>query len=403
TSTSPVGSYPSSCSGAVDANYTIGYTAGSVSVTVNNPVPSITTLDPTSATASGAAFTLTVNGANFVNGAIVRWNGTDRTTTYDSSTQLRAIILATDITAAEVPLVTVFNPTPGGGTSDEKPFFITTTGALVASSTTETGIDLTITNGSVTAATTGTGTVTVAQYASDPGGTPTFTATGQYFDVQISGIFTSVTIDICGLASGTTIYFWTGTAWVVASNQSYSAGCVTVTVNATTVPNLTQLAGAIFGVGNNAPTISIGAPSATITTGGPVTYTVTYADTNFNSSALVPGNITLNKTGTANGTIDVSGSGLTRTVTISSITGIGTLGISIAAGTASDLAGNTAPAPGPSATFIVATTRGSGGQGIIPITGSLDEFGLLRILILALVLVADFFLVVRTRKSRAQR
>ncbi|MBE3120190.1 MAG: hypothetical protein IMZ50_15735, partial [Candidatus Atribacteria bacterium] len=202
TSTSPVGSYPSSCSGAVDANYTIGYTAGSVSVTVNNPVPSITTLDPTSATAGGAAFTLTVNGANFVNGAIVRWNGTDRTTTYDSSTQLRAIILATDITAAEVPLVTVFNPTPGGGISDEKPFFITTTGALVASSTTETGIDLTITNGSVTAATTGTGTVTVAQYASDPGGTPTFTATGQYFDVQISGSFTSVTIDICELASG---------------------------------------------------------------------------------------------------------------------------------------------------------------------------------------------------------
>ena len=33
TSTSPVGSYPSSCTGAVDANYTIGYVDGSVSVT----------------------------------------------------------------------------------------------------------------------------------------------------------------------------------------------------------------------------------------------------------------------------------------------------------------------------------------------------------------------------------
>ena len=52
----------------------------------------------------------------------------------------------------------------------------------------------------------------------------------------------------------------------------------------------------------------------------------------------------------------VTGSGLTYTVTISSITGNGTLGISIAAGTASDLAGNLAPAAGPSATFMVDNT-----------------------------------------------
>ena len=108
-----------------------------------------------------------------------------------------------------------------------------------------------------------------------------------------------------------------------------------------------------------APTVSIGAPSATITSGGPVTYTVTYADTNFNSSTLVPGNITLNKTGTANGTIGVSGTGLTRIVTISGITGDGTLGISIAAGTASDLAGNTAPAAGPSTTFDISQASSS--------------------------------------------
>ena len=79
---------------------------------------------------------------------------------------------------------------------------------------------------------------------------------------------------------------------------------------------------------------------------------MTYADANFNASTLAAGNITLNKTGTANGTVAVSGTGLTRTVTISSITGDGSLGISIAAGTASDLAGNMAPAAGPSATFI---------------------------------------------------
>jgi large repetitive protein len=52
----------------------------------------------------------------------------------------------------------------------------------------------------------------------------------------------------------------------------------------------------------------------------------------------------------------VSGSGTTRTVTITNTTGDGTIGISIAAGTASDMAGNTAGAAGPSATFIVDNT-----------------------------------------------
>ena len=76
-------------------------------------------------------------------------------------------------------------------------------------------------------------------------------------------------------------------------------------------------------------------PLGLVCIGGPITYTVTYADANFNSSTLAAANITLNKTGTANGTVGVSGTGLTRTVTISGITGDGSLGISIVAGTAS--------------------------------------------------------------------
>ncbi len=98
------------------------------------------------------------------------------------------------------------------------------------------------------------------------------------------------------------------------------------------------------------PTVSISAPSAAVTKSGPVTYTVTYdgADT----VSLTNADVTLHKTGTANGTVAVSGTGTTtRTVTIDSISGTGTLGISIAAGTASDDAGNNAGAAGPSETF----------------------------------------------------
>ena len=71
---------------------------------------------------------MTVNGSSFVNGATVRWNGTDRTTTFVSTTQLTAAIPASDITASGTAQVTVFNPTPGGGTSSAQTFTINTSG-----------------------------------------------------------------------------------------------------------------------------------------------------------------------------------------------------------------------------------------------------------------------------------
>lgn len=90
----------------------------------NNPVPVATTLNPNSATAGGGGFTLTVNGSSFVNGAIVRWNGSNRTTTFVSATQLTAAITAADIGAAGTQGVTVFNPGPGGGLSNSVSFTV---------------------------------------------------------------------------------------------------------------------------------------------------------------------------------------------------------------------------------------------------------------------------------------
>jgi hypothetical protein len=106
---------------------------------------------------------------------------------------------------------------------------------------------------------------------------------------------------------------------------------------------------------NTAPTLLVSAPSLTVTNGGPVTYTVTY--TGADNVTLANGNVALISTGTATGNIATSGTGtVTRTVTISAITGNGTLGISITAGTASDQAGNTAAAAGPAAVFTVDNT-----------------------------------------------
>jgi gliding motility-associated-like protein len=104
------------------------------------------------------------------------------------------------------------------------------------------------------------------------------------------------------------------------------------------------------------PTVTISNPSVSSTHTGPVSYTITYADANFNTSSLALSNITPITTGTATGTIGLSGSGTSYTVTISNTSGTGTLGISIAAGTASDIAGNIAGAAGPSVTFSVTPT-----------------------------------------------
>ena len=101
-----------------------GGTSNAMTFTINNPVPAISSISPSSATAGGAAFTLTVNGSNFVSGSVVDWNGSPRTTTFFSKTKLTASIPAADIATAGTASVTVVNGPPGGGTSNAKPFTI---------------------------------------------------------------------------------------------------------------------------------------------------------------------------------------------------------------------------------------------------------------------------------------
>jgi hypothetical protein len=98
--------------------------AGAVTVTVN-PVPSISSIAPISQNIGGGAFVLTVNGSDFVNGAVVRFAGSDRATTYVSPTQLTASIPASDLAAMGTFNITVFNPAPGGGTSNAQTFTVT--------------------------------------------------------------------------------------------------------------------------------------------------------------------------------------------------------------------------------------------------------------------------------------
>jgi hypothetical protein len=164
-------------------------------------VPTLTSLVPNSTGTGGAAFTLTLNGTNFISSSVAQWKGSARTTTFVSSTQLTAAITASDIAASGTAAVTVFNPTPGGGTSNALTF--------------------TITDFSV-GSTNPTQTVTAGQTAN-------FTIT----TATVLGAFPgSVTFGASGLPSGTNVTF---------NPSSVSAGASTAMSVTTTARNTAQV------------------------------------------------------------------------------------------------------------------------------------------------------------------
>jgi 6-phosphogluconolactonase len=87
--------------------------------------PTIASISPNTAVAGGPAFTLTINGTNFVAGSMVNFGGSAPATTFVNSTQLTAAIPASSIASAGMSAVTVTNPAPGGGTSNAINFTVT--------------------------------------------------------------------------------------------------------------------------------------------------------------------------------------------------------------------------------------------------------------------------------------
>src|SRR5262249_60839847 len=74
------------------------YTAGVITLTPEiTSTPTLTSLNPDSVIVGGPQFTLTILGANFVNGAVAQVNGVDRSTQIISATEARATILPQDI------------------------------------------------------------------------------------------------------------------------------------------------------------------------------------------------------------------------------------------------------------------------------------------------------------------
>lgn len=97
-------------------------------ISVNVVAPEIISINPDSKIANSGAFTLTVDGKGFTTASKVYWNGSLRTTTYVSPTQLTAAIPGTDLPAPGIVQITVRN---GSFTSNAVDFEIESSGVPV--------------------------------------------------------------------------------------------------------------------------------------------------------------------------------------------------------------------------------------------------------------------------------
>lgn len=89
--------------GSVDAyNFIVNWQGAATTGKVT-----IASLSPSSATAGGASFTLTVEGSNFSSGASVDWNGTPLPTSFFSSIEMQATVESNLIAAAGTVSITV--------------------------------------------------------------------------------------------------------------------------------------------------------------------------------------------------------------------------------------------------------------------------------------------------------
>lgn len=90
----------------------------------NNPTPAISALSPSTALAGASDTMVTVTGTGFIRTSTAQWNGSNRATTFVSSTQLQVVLSAADLATAGTGQITVVNPAPGGGTSTAASFAI---------------------------------------------------------------------------------------------------------------------------------------------------------------------------------------------------------------------------------------------------------------------------------------
>lgn len=121
----------------------------SIQVQGSNPSPSVTSLSPNNANAGTTNLSIDVAGTNLVNGAVVQWNGSNRSTTYFGSF-VRARLNNADLATPGTATVRVVNPAPSGGTTNELTFTVNQVQCLYSISSNGVDVPATTSTGSFT-------------------------------------------------------------------------------------------------------------------------------------------------------------------------------------------------------------------------------------------------------------
>ena len=341
---------------AVFANSNGSAMTSVVTLTVtSNPVPSLTSISPTSATVGDPNTTITANGSNFVSGSTIDFNGTPLTTSFVNSGQETAVIPASDLTTAGTASITVVNPAPGGGSSNAATFTVNnpaptltsisptsaTVGAaattinlvgtnFVASSTVDfNGTPITTTYTSSTAlsatipasdlATAGTDAITVVN--AGPGGGTSSAAT---FTVNNPApTLTSISPTSATVGAAATTINLVGTNFVASSTVDFNGTPITTTYTSSTALSATIPASDLVTAGTDAITVVNAGPgggtssAATFTVNNPAPTLTSISPTSATVGAAAT---TINLVGTnfvASSTVDFNGTPITTTYTSS--------------------------------------------------------------------------------------
>ena len=117
------GSYPLHITVTDEDSSTNTFTDANTTIAINFPVPELASISPDHVgIAYSSPLTLTLVGADFFTQSVVQWTGAALPTTYVSPTMLTASVPSSDFNALGSALITVANPRPGGGTSNNVTF-----------------------------------------------------------------------------------------------------------------------------------------------------------------------------------------------------------------------------------------------------------------------------------------
>ncbi len=277
----------------------------------SNPVPQLTSVNPSSTPQNTNYLQLTLNGQGFTEASLAMWNGTALPTTYADTTVLTASVPVTDLAASGTASITVATPAPGGGTSSASVFTIAPLAPLLSFSSSV----IAFSNQVV-------GTSSMAQTVAvqNPG---TATLNISTIGVTGSGAASFHQTTTCGSTLPVGANCAVSLVFTPAAAASQNASLV-FTDNASGSPQAVPISGTGTAASLGLGTSSTGSTSATVTAGATATYslvmggggiagiaTLTCANAPRGATCSVPGSINLKAT---------SATPLTVTVTTTSST-----------------------------------------------------------------------------------